>query len=139
MFPFNSSQRAAFDGLRREFEDAIGLQPEMPRGVAVFDSDSALTVELDLPGVHRDDVELILENGILRVTAERRVPDIEANAGQDFRSYGRLEHTFRLGFAVDPAGLDAVCENGVLRITLAKAEEAQPTRIDVRDQPDQSN
>ena len=36
MFPFNSSQRAAFDGLRREFEQAIGVQPEMPRGVAVF-------------------------------------------------------------------------------------------------------
>ena len=133
MFPLNSSQRDAFNSLRREFEQAIGVPRELPRGVAFFDSDSAVIVELDLPGVAKSDVELMLEKDMLRIRAERMKPEVEATAGQDFRSYGPIEHVFRLGFAIDPNGVDAVCENGVLRITLAKAPEEQPKRISVRD------
>ncbi len=139
MFPFNSSQRAAFDGLRREFEHAIGVPPEMPRGVAFFDSDVALTVEIDLPGVAKSDIELSLSKGVLRIKAERVAPEISATGGKDFRSFGKLEHVSQLGSAVDPSGLDAVCQDGVLRTTLTKAVEQPPTRIDVRDEPGSQN
>ena len=139
MFPFNSSQRAAFDGLRREFEQAIGVQPEMPRGVAVFDANEALIVEIDVPGVAKSDIEMMLEKDTLTIRGERKAPEIEANVSQDFRSLGRFEHVFRLGFSVDPTGVDAVCEDGVLRITLAKAPQEQPKRIDVRERKDSEN
>lgn len=139
MFPLNSSQRAAFSGLRREFEQALGVPPELPRGVGVFETDSALVVELDLPGIAKSDIGLILDKGVLHIRAERKVPEIEATAAEDTRSYGHIEHVFRLGFPVDPNGLDAVCEDGVLRVTLPKAPEARPRRIDVRDRPDSEN
>ena len=136
MFPLNSTQRSAFDGLRREFEQSIGVPQEMPRGVAVFDTDSALVVELDMPGVMKSDIELVLEKDVLRIRAERKSPEIDAQHQQDFRTYGQLEHVFRLGFAVDPSGLDAVCDNGVLRVTLPKAAGEQPKRISVRNSSD---
>lgn len=139
MFPFNSSQRAAFDGLYHEFEQAIGLQPEMPRGVAVFDMDAALIVEIDVAGVSKSDIEMMLEKDMLTIRGERKAPQVEAIAAQDFRSFGQFEHVFRLGFSVDPTGVDAVCEDGVLRVTLAKTPEEQPKRISVRDRKDSQN
>ena len=139
MFPLNSSQRATFAGLRREFEKAVGVPPEMPRGVAVFDTDAALVVELDVPGIAKSDIELMLEKDMLFIRGQRKAPQVEANAAEDTRSYGKIEHVFRLGFAVNPEGLDASCENGVLRVTLPKAPSAQPKRIGVRDRKDSAN
>ena len=139
MFPLNSSQRAAFAGLRREFEKAVGVPPEMPRGVAVFDTQAALIVEIDVPGIDKSDIELALEKDTLFIRGERHAPEFEATAAQDNRSFGRIEHVFRLGFPVAPEGLDASCENGVLRITLPKAPSVQPKRIEVRDRRDSMN
>lgn len=134
MFPLNSSQRAAINGLRREFEQSIGLRPELPPGVAVFDTPTALIVELDLPGVDKSGINLSLEKDVLRIVATRPSRVAEGAEGQsDHRANEGVEHVFRLGFAVDTSGVDATSRNGVLQITLPKAAEEQPHRISVRD------
>lgn len=132
MFRINHSQRDAFNCMRQDFEKALGLSSAAPTGVAVFETESSLILEVDLPGVDRSDVELVLEKDVLRITAERKAPEIEGATARDHRRFGQFERAFRLGFAVDPQGIDAVTENGVLRITLPKAAEEQPQKITIR-------
>ncbi|HET8627336.1 MAG TPA: Hsp20/alpha crystallin family protein [Thermomicrobiales bacterium] len=102
-----------------------------PLNVAVSGDD--LTVEALLPGVSEEDLQIHIERGVLTIEAERRGWE----AGGDRTWYlreilpGRFSRAISLPFPVDDSQVTADFAHGVLTLTLPKAAEARPKRIQV--------
>ena len=99
----------------------------------VHESDNELVVHIDLPGVDPKMVDVRVENNILSIRGERRFEG--KNEKETFhrveRPHGVFARSFRLANAVDAAKISATYDNGVLTITLPKATNEKPKRIDI--------
>jgi len=102
----------------------------------VHDTDDSVVVSVDLPGLKRDDFEIVAHEDILTIRGERRSDDAGEKNGRRWteRSHGSFERSIRLPerAAIDKASADF--ENGVLTITVPKEPDpkATPRRIEVR-------
>ena len=111
------------------------VRPYQPnRGVAIKDSGDALNVVVELPGVAKEDVKVTLDDDVLTVAAERKQPELKENEQwiRNEVSYGKFERSINLPYAVVAEKISATHENGILHVTLPKAEEAKPKQIDVK-------
>jgi HSP20 family protein len=100
--------------------------------VAMWDDNDKVFVELELPGVRKDDIELTVHNGMLRVSGERKIPEGNRNYWVNDRAYGPFDRAIALPDDVDAENIDAELSEGVLRIVLSKKPEAQPKKITVK-------
>ena len=98
----------------------------------VYETEDALVVAMEVPGVGRDDVEIELKDDVLRV--EGRI-DSSKYGGMEpvYTEYGvgHWARSFSLFDKVDREGIGAQLEDGVLTLTLPKTAEARPRRIAV--------
>lgn len=101
--------------------------------VDIRETEEAFLVHAELPGLSKDDVEITLENNILKLTGERRFEkDVEEKEYHRIeRAYGAFTRAFSLPSRVDSTGVSASFAEGVLTITVPKVEEAKPRRIDI--------
>ncbi len=99
---------------------------------SVWEEDAAYHVELDVPGVAREDVELTFDKGKLTISVERKAPEEKANHWHEERGYGKAIREVALSRLVDPTTISAKLTNGVLKVTVGKSPEAQPKRIEVK-------
>jgi HSP20 family protein len=88
-------------------------------------------IELDLPGVARDSVDLDVERNVLTVRAERvaRNGDWEALASE--RPRGVFSRQLVLGDNLDLERIEATYDDGVLRLVIPVAEKAKPRKIEI--------
>jgi HSP20 family protein len=99
----------------------------------VQETDDAVEVRLEAPGMDADDFELEVVNHALRVSGDKRVEN-EATRGRVYvleSAYGRFERLVPLPAEVDPNGARARYRRGVLRVTLPKSERSKRRRIEV--------
>ena len=98
----------------------------------IFETDETLTVVMEMPGVEKKDLDVQLENDLLRV--EGRI-DFAKYEGLEplYSEYnvGHFSRSFNLSNQIDSKRISASLENGVLTLTLPKAEEARPRRIPI--------
>lgn len=98
----------------------------------VFETDEALCVVLEMPGVEKKDLDVGLENDVLRV--DGRI-DFSKYEGMEplYTEYnvGHYTRSFGLPSKIDRDGISAQLEDGVLTLTLPKVREAQPRRIPI--------
>ena len=98
----------------------------------IYETDDALRVVMEIPGVERKDVDVALENDILRVDA--RI-DFSKYEGMEpvYTEYnvGHYTRSFTISNKIDQERISAQLEDGVLTLTLPKAKEAQPRRIQI--------
>ena len=99
---------------------------------SIWEADNTFHIEVDAPGVTKDDVELTFEKGALQITLERKAPEGERTTWHNERGYGKVSRSVSLPDTVDPGTITAELNNGVLHVTIAKLPEAQPKRIDVK-------
>jgi HSP20 family protein len=100
--------------------------------VDIWESEQALVLQADVPGVKKDDVEINLDQDVLTISGRVSLDDYnglrpvysEFNVGNFFRR-------FSLGETIDQAAITADMEDGVLTVTLPKKEMAQPRKITV--------
>ena len=102
--------------------------------VDIYEDTDKMIVEAELPGMDREDFEVNVENNILTLKGERKFEkkDEQDNFHRVERSYGSFTRSFTLPPTVAADSADAIFENGLLRLTLAKREEAKPRRIEVK-------
>jgi HSP20 family protein len=99
----------------------------------IYETQDALTVILEMPGVEKGNVDVRVEDGNLRVQGRLDVAKyqglqplyIEYNVGHYSRS-------FQLSSKIDQSKIEAALTDGVLSVTLPKVQEAKPRTIDVR-------
>lgn len=99
----------------------------------VFDAGAELIVTADVPGLSEREIDVSLEDGVLTIAGERKVPAPEGYAAHR-RERGALRFTrsLSLPLKVDAEKTMASVKDGLLTVTLAKAQEAKPRRIAVR-------
>ena len=104
----------------------------VPR-VDIVETDDALELLADMPGVTKDSVEITLEQRVLRVQgrADLSLPEGVTPLYLEYQP-GDYERAFTLSEAVDPAGIEARVRDGVLHLRLPKAGPAKLQRIEVR-------
>ena len=101
--------------------------------VDVFEDKESLKIVAELPGLKPEDVKITLENSTLTLRGEKKqVAEEKTERVHRYeRSYGSFERSFSLPNTVDTDKVAASFENGVLTITLPKAEKAKPREISV--------
>jgi HSP20 family molecular chaperone IbpA len=99
----------------------------------IYETEEALTLVMEVPGVEKKDVSVQLENDVLRV--EGRI-DFAKYEGLDpvYSEYnvGHYARGFTLSDKIDQDGISAELADGVLMLTLKKAKAALPRRIAIR-------
>jgi len=87
----------------------------------------------ELPGLKREDIQVSLEDGVLKISGERKVEkrSEETSVHRVERFSGRFERSIALPVAVSADKVKATYTDGVLTLTLPKAEETKPKKIDI--------
>ncbi|HZU89090.1 MAG TPA: Hsp20/alpha crystallin family protein [Stellaceae bacterium] len=117
-----------FDDFWRDFEGLAGGfgfdgQTVWPQ-VEVAESDAAVTVTAELPGLDQKDVEVLLNDGVLTLRGEKKSEIEDKNRHFSERRYGRFERRIPLDVEIDQDKVNAAFKNGVLTINLPKAPQA---------------
>ncbi len=111
-----------------------GLEPTLGRS-DLSETDEGYELEVDLPGLRRDDVAVDYANGTLTISGERSDEREDKRKGYYLseRSYGSFRRSFRVPEDVQPDKIDAQFKDGVLTVRLPRSEEAQNTsrRIEI--------
>lgn len=142
LIPFRSGNRTSpVDSL---FDSIFDLAPWSTAATAaarerlaptnIYENETALVIEVELPGVDEKDVDVKLNGDELTVTAERK-HNVATKDGDFHRvesHFGRFSRSLRLPDGLQTESIDATFKRGVLVLTVPKAPERTPTRIQVK-------
>jgi HSP20 family protein len=141
-----SSHLFPFSQLRREMDEAMNaLLPGLPGGLFrdgggrvfpalnVWEQEDDLFVEAELPGLKPENIDIAVEGDVLTIKGERGDAAPEGAAWhRRERGVGAFSRVLRLPVAIDAGRVQANFRDGVLTITLPKAEAAKPRKIQVK-------
>lgn len=116
------------DRLTQQMMGTVARPAAMP--MDAFRDKDTFVVELDLPGVDPESIDLDVEQNVLTVKAERRpaaAPDSEILIAE--RPTGTFSRQLFLGETLDTEHIDATYDVGVLRLRIPVAEQAKPRKI----------
>ena len=139
---------------RQPFRDAAGMHNDVERvfrdmlgsfespatagafapALDVAETEDEFTLVVELPGVSPEDVDITLEENVLTISGERTFYDekTEDTFRRVERAFGRFHRAVRLPDRVAGDRVEASYTDGLLTVTVPKAEEAKPRRIEVR-------
>ncbi|MGX2039226.1 Hsp20/alpha crystallin family protein [Methylocaldum sp. MU1018] len=141
--PFETGLFDDFKRLEREMDDLFGRGPwpigirSAARGsfppVNVGATPDEVDVYLFTPGVDPKTLDIAIQQNVLSVSGERKLP---ANENADYHRRERFGGEFRRAIALpedaDPDRVEARCENGILHVKLQRREAAKPRQIEVK-------
>ncbi len=127
------------NGLSKDFPTA-NAESGSPRllnwapPVDIAENTDAFVVTADLPGLRKEDIDIALEGNMLTISGERTFSRDEENDTKFRRverAHGTFRRSFRIPAQVDPSKVEAGFTNGVLTLTMPKAEIARSRKIEV--------
>ena len=140
----------AFDLLQKEMNRRFSPTPREPREqeavakalarpqgrVPAFDAwenDGAFFLTAELPGVAKEDLSITVEKNTVTISARRDLPPLESYElrARERRAFA-FDRSFELPTPLASDKAEATLENGLLTVTLPKAEEKKPVKIDVK-------
>ncbi len=107
--------------------------PSFTPDVDIFETDTALTLLADIPGVNSQGIDIDIRDNVLSLVGEVATPE-EPDETEILREYvtGKYLRQFSLSEQIDQTKINAELNDGVLRLTLPKVEKATPRKITVR-------
>lgn len=113
------------------------LTPGMRRwdlAVDLVETDDSFIVKASLPGINPDDMDITVEDDTLTIKGETQVDEDFEEKSYHIRErrFGGFTRSLRLPTAINAENIEAVYENGVLTLTIPKAEAVKPKKISVR-------
>ncbi len=101
--------------------------------VDIYETEDSIVIKAELPDVDQKDIEVHIEDNTLTLKGERKhSSDVKKeNYHRIERYFGSFQRSFSLPANVQQDGISAVCERGVLSITLPKKDEVKPRQIKV--------
>jgi HSP20 family protein len=115
-----------FDNMYRGFDDARmwgGRQVDWPK-IDVEETDKNYRLTAELPGMDENDVEVLLQDGMLTIRGEKKLENESQNRTFSERFYGRFERQLSFDRDVDQESVTAAFKNGVLTVTIPKTAQA---------------
>jgi HSP20 family protein len=118
------------DEIDRLFESP--LRSWVP-ALEVREDKDGFVIRAELPGLKREEIEVSLQDGALVISGERTAEKVEegVEVHRQERFYGKFQRALTLPRPVAADKIKAQYKDGVLTITLPKAEEAKPKQIDI--------
>ncbi len=128
--PFQQDMNRLFDAFFRAAGNGNGSarwQPAMDLG----ETEEAITLTADLPGVREEDIAVEVKDGTLTVAGERKDERRQDGAGfhRTERRFGRFSRSLALPRGIDAESVQADFTDGVLEIRIPKPEERKPHRV----------
>ena len=124
-----------FREIDRFFQQAFGGPGERNWGMPMdaYRKDDMFLLQLDVPGIAADAVELTVDNNVLTIKATRHAPTMQEGVEPVIaeRSWGEFSRQVLLGNNLDVGKIHADYDAGVLTISIPVAEHAKPRKIDV--------
>ena len=119
-----------FPARKGESSDSAVWRPT----VDLHEDENAYIVDVELPGVNKEDVKINFQDGLLSISGERNYENEskEKDAHRLERFYGRFYRSFNFPNAVNGDDIVASYENGVLKVSVPKAEEVKPRQIEIK-------
>ena len=101
--------------------------------VDIYETADSIVIKAELPDVDHKDIDVLIEENTLTLRGERRhVGEVKKeNYHRIERYFGTFQRNFSLPATIDQENVNAICEKGVLTITLPKKEKAKPKQINV--------
>jgi HSP20 family protein len=99
---------------------------------AMWEEEGKFHVELELPGVKSEDLDITFEDQTLSIKAIRNPANAERKYWHNERAFGEVTRTVNLPDTVDPDSIEAHLADGVLHLSIAKRPETQPKKISVK-------
>lgn len=122
------------DILDEFFTDAVSTrQNRFIPSIDVSETDKQFLVEVQLPGMKKEDINVNLENGVLTVSGERNIRN-EQNEKKFHRvetHYGSFSRSFQLPEGIKPDSVKAAYNDGILSITVDKSEKENKKQIKI--------
>lgn len=106
--------------------------PYFEPAVDIVETPDALVLTADLPGVVAEDIETDLRESLLTITARTRPVQGQWKLAYGEYQVGHYLRQFRLGQQIDQAKISAQFRDGVLTLTLPKADHARPRKIQIQ-------
>jgi HSP20 family protein len=119
-------------GLLDEMESMV--ETEWAPRVNIAETRDNYLVEVEVPGMKKEDIHISLKDNLLTIEGERKHETASRDRNYHRREsfYGKFSRSFTLPDDVLKDKIDASYENGILTITLPKSEEAKPKEIEVK-------
>lgn len=99
--------------------------------VDIYENRDEILLQVDMPGVAKDEVTVNIDNGKLCLSGVRK---LEAGGAAQWEEFGNVEfqRTFSVPQTIDPNQVNAELKDGVLHLHLPKSEAAKPRRIEIK-------
>ena len=115
-------------------DEDTGFRGNWTPAVDIFETDNHdLVLKAELPGMTRDEIEVVVENGTLVLKGQKKFDETvkQEHYRRIERSYGQFYRSFTLPNTVDASKVAADYKNGILTVKLPFREEAKPRTINV--------
>jgi HSP20 family protein len=97
----------------------------------VLENPDGYTLEVEMPGVSKENLEMWVENNELTILGRRSMPSVEATLIHRESRSENFRRSFELDPSIDAGKISAKIEQGVVTLTLPKAEQVKPRKIAV--------
>lgn len=127
--PFSREVDRLFDRL---FDTPVQAQRWAP-AMDLTEADDHYVLKADLPGVDDQDVSIEVENGLLTISGERKAEHQRTERGfyRIERAFGRFQRQLTMPEGIDPDGVSADFDRGVLSVRIPKPEQVKPRRVSI--------
>jgi HSP20 family protein len=105
----------------RDFKNNSEISSNYFPAVDVIEKDNSINIVVELPGVKKEEVKIVLENGILTINGGKKNYVGDKDAAKVYRSerkFGKFERGFKLRENINPDNVKAKFENGVLTVSV---------------------
>jgi HSP20 family protein len=119
--------------LQDQLDQLFEAQRAWAPALDVAEDKDGFRVQVELPGLKREDIDVSLDDGALAITGERKAetPQDGTTVHRQERHYGKFSRTLTLPSEVVADKVKAAYKDGILTVTLPKAEAAKPKTIAV--------
>ena len=113
-------------------ENALLTTASFAPPVDIYEDEHKISLNLEVPGMKQEDLDIRIENNLLTVRGERKFEkEKEENFHRIERRYGTFYRAFTLPTTIDTANVKASYDSGILKLELAKKAEAKPKQIKI--------
>ena len=117
------------------FNDAVATrQTSFAPSIDISETDKQFLIDVELPGINKDDIELNVENNTLTISGERKFE--KKDDGKQYHRveshYGSFTRSFTLPDNVKTDSINATYNNGILNITVDKSEQQMKKQIKIK-------
>ena len=98
---------------------------------SIFETDEGYTLEVEMPGVNKEGLDISIENNELTITGRRSLPTVHGTIVHRESRPENFRRTFEIDPSIDAGRIVAKIDQGVVMLSLPKSEEVKPRKITV--------